>query len=733
MRTKQVTLFFGFLFFFSTNLCSQTLFHPKTFVIGNSQTEHKIPQDFLKVYKTKTNTTLKDLQKNPQEYLVNSSKLDRLSTYWFHFRLKQENTKISEYILNISGGGQQHHVYVLLEDSLIYQTQTGSMIAKKDKDFKDVISAVKLNLAHEKTIDIFIKSTDLNGSFPPLRLSLHKTLDFYQDRYYPNLICGIIICTIVTFIFLFNFIIYTFTKDKSSLILVLSMFIIIVFNYNIYNIFYHFTNIGDYPQIGFYLNYLLIIYQLLYLWFLYSYINPRNSYPTLLVFRIWFVCLLFLSSLTVFFIVIKDLSETRTISLFRVSVNLLLSILLTIYIPKTKQNLFVVIGSFVFFSFGIVLFIIEKHIPILLLSYITPLGFIVKVIILSIGIGYKIKQNEEEKNKAQIQVLHKSRENEKLIKEQNKVLAEKVNEKTRDLQEKNEEIQVAYEEMAQMNEELQQTQEELMSQRDLLQENNYTLELFRTKITSSIRSAYTIQQAILPPKAKLDEILGEYFIINRPKDQVSGDFYWVNQINNKKFLIVADCTGHGVSGAFMTMIGNTLLDKIIKVWDIYDPAQILETVHTEIQAVLQQAETDNTDGMDVAVAVLEESENPQGFRVEFAGAKRPMYYSETGKNEIEKLSGVRKMVGGFTNPEKRYVTEKVILPKGSMIYMASDGYSDQNDQNRSSFSERRFMGMLSIIQEKTLSEQKSFLEEALDAHIAGTEQRDDILVVGMRV
>ncbi len=302
-----------------------------------------------------------------------------------------------------------------------------------------------------------------------------------------------------------------------------------------------------------------------------------------------------------------------------------------------------------------------------------------------------------------------------------------------EIKSRNEALQLVYEEIQVSNEELQQSQEELVAQRDLLQENNYTLELFRSKITSSIRSAYTIQQAILPPKAKLDEILGEYFILNRPKDHVSGDFYWVNQIGTKKFIIVADCTGHGVSGAFMTMIGNTLLDKIIKVWDIYDPAQILDTIHTEIQAVLQQSETGNTDGMDVAVAVLEESENPQGFKVEFGGAKRPLYYIETGQTEVQKLLGVRKMVGGFTNENKYYQTESAILAKGSMIYMASDGYADQNDQNRHSFSEKRFMGMLSIAQEKTLLKQKSFLEHALDKHMAGTEQRDDILVLGLRV
>ncbi len=357
-------------------------------------------------------------------------------------------------------------------------------------------------------------------------------------------------------------------------------------------------------------------------------------------------------------------------------------------------------------------------------AYSVFVGTALEVLLLSFALAYRINLLKKEKEEAQNQNL-------RLVSEQNKFLEEKVQEKTKDLLKKNEEIQVAYEEVGQINEELQQVQEELLSQRDLLAYQNDTLELFKTKITSSIRSAYTIQQAILPSKAKLDEILGEYFIIHHPKDQVSGDFYWVNQIGTKKILIVADCTGHGVSGAFMTMIGNTLLDKIVKVWHITDPAQILETVHKEIRAVLQQSQTGNTDGMDVAVAVLEE--NPQGFKVEFAGAKRPMYYLKAGQKEAQKLLGVRKMVGGFTNEKKQYAGDSLVLPKNSILYMASDGYADQNDRSRHSFSEKRFMGMLSIIQEKTLPEQKAFLEQALEAHMTGTEQRDDILVLGVRL
>ncbi len=438
-----------------------------------------------------------------------------------------------------------------------------------------------------------------------------------------------------------------------------------------------------------------------------KYLNLRNTAPK---FEIAIIVILILMCIETSVLSLVGVRMVYLVTIYQLILIVLYIVCISvgiylIRVKKQKQARYYVLG-WTFYMISITVFLGVVNGLIQFNPYtrnITYFGSALEVWMFSLALADRInimkKEKESallEKQNSQIKLLQKSRENEKLIRDQNKMLAEKVEEKTLDLQER-----------------------------------NHELSLYRSKMTSSIRSAYTIQQAILPPKAKLDEILGEYFIIYHPKDQVSGDFYWVNQIGSKKFLIVADCTGHGVSGAFMTMIGNTLLDKIIKVWDIYDPAQILETTHTEIQAVLQQNETGNTDGMDVAVAVLEE--NPQGFKVEFSGAKRPMYYIEAGKTEAQKLLGFRKMVGGFTNEKKYYQTENTILTKGSMIYMASDGYTDQNDQERKSFSEKRFMRMLSVIQEKTLVKQKIFFEETLDQHMAGAEQRDDILVVGVRI
>ncbi len=302
----------------------------------------------------------------------------------------------------------------------------------------------------------------------------------------------------------------------------------------------------------------------------------------------------------------------------------------------------------------------------------------------------------------------------------------------------NELLRIKSEEINLQNEELRQTQEAIILQKNMLEEKNEQLEAHKTKITQSIYSANIIQTAILPTPAKMNTLFAEHFILFLPKDVVSGDFYWATKIGKQRFLIVADCTGHGVSGAFMTMIGNTLIDRIIRVFDIHDPARILTLLHIEVQNVLQQDQTGNTDGMDIGMVVLEEKENEQ--EIVFAGARRPLYYVETNTTETKKVMGTRKSIGGkdhhhknSEDKDKEFKNTVLTLPRGSMLYLSSDGYADQSDPKRHGFSEKRFINMLSLLQKKTLPEQRIFLEEALQKHQGDSEQRDDILVVGVRV
>jgi serine phosphatase RsbU (regulator of sigma subunit) len=319
-----------------------------------------------------------------------------------------------------------------------------------------------------------------------------------------------------------------------------------------------------------------------------------------------------------------------------------------------------------------------------------------------------------------------------------------VEERTQELKEKNAEVmQQAFElkekndEVLQQAEELHQQAEELTTQRDYIQgqnmqlaEQNKIMEEKSRQIRQSINAAQTIQQAILPHQEKLQRLLGEYFILYQPKDVVSGDFYWLTQIENQIILVIADCTGHGVPGAFMTLIGNSILDKLVKVLKITNPAEILTQLHHEVYDKLKQGFTGNNNGMDATVLNLSTLENGNK-KIIFAGAKNSFFYVEKGR--IQELKGSRRAIGGSQNEEIPFDNQEVILPEGSMIYVGSDGYIDQNNAKRKKFGHEKFMALLGENADLPIADQKNNFQKTLEEFSEGTFQRDDILLMGVRI
>jgi histidine kinase len=259
---------------------------------------------------------------------------------------------------------------------------------------------------------------------------------------------------------------------------------------------------------------------------------------------------------------------------------------------------------------------------------------------------------------------------------------------------------------------------------------NQLLELQHARINSSIRYAKTMQDSILPTKEELKNAFAEHFVIYRPKDIVSGDFYWYAAIDNKHILAVADCTGHGVPGAFMSMTGNSLLDEIVKQKKISDPSQILEALHWGIQEALRQRINNNKDGMDIGISVIERLDNQ--YILTYAGAKRPLYYVQNGK--LEKLDADRQSIGGKQIDEfTPFQNTQIELPLGSVIYMSTDGFADQNNAQRKTLSIRKFIELLNQYNSLPLDEQGRLYEKELDAFMGQEQQRDDITVIGIRL
>lgn len=255
------------------------------------------------------------------------------------------------------------------------------------------------------------------------------------------------------------------------------------------------------------------------------------------------------------------------------------------------------------------------------------------------------------------------------------------------------------------------------------------------KITSSIRYAQTIQDAVLPTVAMMTSYFEDYFIIFEPKDIVSGDFYWAGYIpdEEKYFVIAVDCTGHGVPGGFMSMIGHSLLNDIIYKNKIYSPAQILEELNGGIRDALKQEQKVNEDGMDVACCLLE----PQGdgtTNLTFSGAMRPLYIGYSDKEKLEIIKGDHKSAGGLQlKPNRRFTNKERVLRSGDSLYLTSDGYGDQHNKDKKKLGTRGLIGLIEDRLMMDMTTQGQSLKSYLHTYKEGVEQRDDIMIIGVKV
>lgn len=247
-------------------------------------------------------------------------------------------------------------------------------------------------------------------------------------------------------------------------------------------------------------------------------------------------------------------------------------------------------------------------------------------------------------------------------------------------------------------------------------------------ITSSIQYAKRIQEAILPNINKFVELIPESFILYKPKDIVSGDFFWYFKQDNKIYFAAADCTGHGVPGAFMSIIGNSLMDNIIKGKKIVHPNEILNQLNIDIQIALnQQKEKINFDGMDIALCMLED------MKMEYAAAFRPLIIIKNGK--LKEIKGERFSIGGAASLINKKFTNHVIeLKSNDWLYLFSDGFVDQfGGKNKRKFMIKNFKELLLSINHLPPEAQKIQLEYSLKEWMDGEEQIDDILVTGLKI
>ncbi len=263
-----------------------------------------------------------------------------------------------------------------------------------------------------------------------------------------------------------------------------------------------------------------------------------------------------------------------------------------------------------------------------------------------------------------------------------------------------------------------------------VKERTKELEEKNKNMTDSLRYAETIQKAILPTETELKEHLPEVFTVYEPLELVSGDFYWFKSMGDIVYIAVADCTGHGVPGAFMSMIGSSLLSDMVQQNRTLKPCETLELLNAKVRTSLSQQDNRNSDGMDICLCKI----NLKTHQVWFSGAKRPLYITKKD-GTFKEIKGDRKSIGGKkrAKDEKIFTTTQIQLEGGDMIYLTSDGYADQPNKEGKKIGSLQLQDLLKNIAPLPAQKQKQELTDMLAVHQGNTKQRDDIAIMGVRV
>lgn len=295
-----------------------------------------------------------------------------------------------------------------------------------------------------------------------------------------------------------------------------------------------------------------------------------------------------------------------------------------------------------------------------------------------------------------------------------------VKERTKEIEQKKEEIE-------QQNDHILETNEELMVLNEAISSQN-------NEIIDSINYAQRIQAAMLPPETYISELINENFILYKPRDIVSGDFYWIKHVNQYIVLVAADCTGHGVPGALMSMLGMSYLNEIVQRREITQANEVLNELRIQVKHSLRQhgQRDESKDGMDMALCVIDSKD----MQMQYTGAHNPLYLIRDvdGRPELSEIKADMMPVGFYQGKDKTFTNHHIQLKIGDTFYIFSDGFIDQKGgKENKKFMSKNFKNLLLEINDQPMLDQKDVLDRTLKDWMGDNSQIDDILVIGVRM
>jgi len=273
--------------------------------------------------------------------------------------------------------------------------------------------------------------------------------------------------------------------------------------------------------------------------------------------------------------------------------------------------------------------------------------------------------------------------------------------------------------------------EEVFRQKEALEKQAQLLQQQNEDIMASLRYAQRVQRAIFPPWNEIFQFFPDSFLFYQPREIVGGDFYWFAHRLSKVIVAAGDCTGHGIPGAFMTIIANTLLKQIVELEGVFKPSEILYLLNLRMRAALHHEDTQYQrfqEGMEMGLIQVDTKRH----RLLYAGARRPLFWVHAGKGQ--EVPGDRLTIGSpWEGEAPEFTLHTLEVEPGDMIYLFSDGYSDQLSPDNKRYQHRHLLELLESIASQPASQQRLFIEAELARWMGSARQTDDILIIGLRV
>ncbi|HYG39618.1 MAG TPA: 7TM diverse intracellular signaling domain-containing protein [Cytophagales bacterium] len=615
--------------------------------------------------------------------------------YWIKFKVKNNSLNISRYLLEISNPTvNKIHFFSPLPGGAYKEFRTGDSYSFNSREIESRIFLFDLNIAfdEEKIFYLYVNTEGDKVTFP---ISIWDPKDHAEKSFHEQYIFGVFF-GILLLIILLHFFLYFNLKDIAHIYYLLYVTGLSVILLTLDGLFFQYF-IPDLPWLAERLMVLSVYFTMVFLIiFTQIYLDTRNSsirfhkFLSVLKYINLAGLLGTLGPASVFFVCLHASTIIAPL------INLVVITSAIVAFKNNRKLAVYFIAAFALLIFGVVIVTLKSNgllsgFP--LKDYGFKMGVVAEIVTLSFALTVRFKMMQEETQALALDRLQKLNE---LKDQQNVKLEQMVAERTL----------------------------EINAQKEIIEKKNI-------KITHSILYAKRIQDSLLPAREQIMEVFPNSFILYKPKDIVSGDFYWFTTKGDLAIIAVVDCTGHGVPGAFMSMLGSSLLNQIVKINGVTQTDQILNHLNNGVRLALRQENgySEAQDGMDIAICSI----NCNSGKVQFSGAKRPMYYI-SNDGSLEVFQGNKFPIGGSLKLESPFSNNDLNLNKGDTIYLFTDGYIDQfGGENDGKYMSKKFRDVLSSIHPRPMSEQEKVLDSEIEEWKGGRSQTDDILVMGIKI